>query len=211
MPPDPERSRKPEKIEDKEVLNRESIALMKRIAKGDADAFAALVALHEHAVVGTCAKMLGNIDDAHDVAQQVFVRIWKSAPRYQPTARFTTWMFTITRNLVFNHTRSAKRATFISIDDTDTNEANRHINKAATTTTPRDSALEIELTEAIDEAIQQLPESQRLAVILRRYEDLTYEEIAKTLDSSVSAVKSLLFRARAQLRESLAHYLEGDN
>ena len=211
MPAKREPSSKSPEIEDKESLNRESIALMSRVANGDADAFAALVALHEHAVIGTCAKMLGNIDDAHDIAQHVFLRVWKSAPRYQPTAKFTTWLFTITRNLVFNHTRSTRRARFVSIDADEDNEAKQHVNRAVSTTTPSDSALEAELSSAIDNAIAHLPESQRLAVILRRYEGLSYEEIAETMDSSVSAIKSLLFRARAQLREALGPYLRGDH
>jgi RNA polymerase sigma-70 factor (ECF subfamily) len=210
MPADNEPASYARKVKDKEVLNRESIMLMSRIAEGDAEAFAALVALHQHAVIGTCAKMLGNIDDAHDLAQQVFLRVWKSAPRYKPTARFTTWLFTITRNLVFNQTRSNQRAHFVSIDAEGDNEASQRVLQAATATTPADDALAAELAHAIDQAIQKLPETQRLAVILRRYQDLTYEEIAESMDSSISAVKSLLFRARAQLRESLSGYLEDD-
>ena len=211
MPEDRERNSS-RNVEDKEVLNEKSIELMERVAEGDAEAFGVLVGLHQHAVIGTCAKMLGNIDDAHDLAQQVFLRVWKSAPRYQPTARFTTWLFTITRNLVFNHTRSTGRASFVSIDaeGDGENEASRQVHEAASTTTPSDDALELELIGAIDEAIQRLPESQRLAVILRRYEDMTYEEIAETLDSSVSAIKSLLFRARNELRKHLDAYLSDE-
>ena len=210
MPSDREPSNTAKTVEDKEVLNRESIMLMSKIAEGDAQAFASLVELHQHAVIGTCAKMLGNIDDAHDLAQQVFLRVWKSAPRYQPTARFTTWLFTITRNLVFNQTRSNQRASFVSIDAEAENEASQKVLQATTERTPAEDALASELVHAIDEAIQNLPESQRLAVILRRYQDLTYEEIAETMGSSVSAIKSLLFRARAQLREELETYLKDE-
>ena len=198
MPPEPD---------EKERINLVSVELMARIKEGDDDAFQMLVELHQSAVVGTVAKMLGNIEDAHDVAQQVFLRIWKSAPRYQPTAKFTTWLFTITRNLVFNETRKRSRRCEVSLESeaedsfhADTPDPNAPI--------PDTEVLQGELEKAIDRAIQALPENQRLAVVLRRYEDLSYEDIAKTMDLSVPAVKSLLFRARGQLRGHLTEYLE---
>lgn len=209
MPPNPRSEEEPSSVEEKDRLNQQSIALMARVAAGDSEAFSTLVGLHERAVIGTCAKMLGNVDDAHDLAQQVFLRVWKSAARYQPTARFTTWLFTITRNLVFNHMRSAQRATFVSLDAENNSEAARQLKRAvATTSTPDAAALEAELRDAIDESIALLPDNQRLAVVLRRYENLSYEEIAGILETSVPAIKSLLFRARGQLRESLKPYLD---
>ena len=85
-----------------EEANQRSIALMANVAEGDLEAFESLVEMHQHAVVGTVAKMLGNASDAEDIAQQVFIRVWKSAARYKPSAKFTTWLFTITRNLVLS-------------------------------------------------------------------------------------------------------------
>src|SRR5438105_11940813 len=82
---------------------------MQRVAKGDMDAFEQLIEVHQARVVGTVAKMLGDASDAEDIAQQVFIRVWKSAARYEPTAKFTTWLFKITRNLVFNELRRRKR------------------------------------------------------------------------------------------------------
>src|SRR5207249_2463282 len=76
--------------------------LMRRVAEGDMEALRELIEAYQARVVGTVAKMLGSEADAEDIAQQVFVRVWKSAGRYQPTAKFTTWLFKITRNLVFN-------------------------------------------------------------------------------------------------------------
>ena len=81
------------------------VSLMAKVAQGDHAAFEELVTRHQYAVVGTVAKMLGNPSEAEDIAQQVFLRLWKSASRYKPTAKFTTYLFTITRNLVFNETR----------------------------------------------------------------------------------------------------------
>ena len=189
-------------------LNTESIELMARVKDGDEEAFERLVELHQTAVIGTVAKMLSNTADAHDIAQQVFIRVWKSAPRYRPTAKFTTWLFTITRNLVFNEMRRRKRRPESSIEEA---EEEYHIGLPDDEHRQPDAeSLQAELERAIDDAIQALPEKQRIAVILRRYEDMPYDEIAKVVDLSLPAVKSLLFRARGQLRDALAPYLAGE-
>jgi RNA polymerase sigma-70 factor (ECF subfamily) len=143
--------------------------------------------------------MLGSEAESEDLAQQVFIRIWKSAPRYRPTAKFTTWLFRITRNLVFNELRRKRH--FADQPD----EVAEPIERAERE--PDRVLLEGELQHAIQEAINQLPESQRLAIILRRYEEMPYEDIAKVMGTSVPAVKSILFRARAELRENLEKYL----
>jgi RNA polymerase sigma-70 factor (ECF subfamily) len=184
----------------------DDVSLMARCGKGDHDAFAVLVERHQVAVVGTVAKMMGSPSDAEDLAQQVFLRVWKSAPRYRPKAKFTTWLFTITRNLVFNETRRRYRKTEIGMDSTDA--ATQLATVASPGPAPDSGTLDAELRSAIDAAIADLPENGRLAVILRRYEDMPYEEIAKVLDTTVPAVKSLLFRSRAQLKRSLKHYLD---
>lgn len=195
--------------DDQTAQNEHNVALMQRIKNGDMAAFEQLVVLHQRAVIGTVAKMLGSPDDAEDIAQQVFVRIWKSAKRYEPKAKFTTWMFTITRNLVFNEMRRRQRKPAVSMDE---REEQYHLTAPDEKTgTPADAALQRELEAAVDAAIQALPEKQRLAVILRRYEELPYEEIAGILDLSLPAVKSLLFRARALLKENLKLYLSGDS
>src|SRR6266513_888353 len=90
--------------------------LMLRTGNGDTAAFQHLVERHQALVIGTVARMLGNNSDIEDVAQQVFIRVWKSAPRYAPTAKFTTWLLTITRNLVFNETRRRKRHPAMAFD-----------------------------------------------------------------------------------------------
>ncbi len=181
-------------------------ALMVRISEGDHQAFRSLVERHQHAVIGTVAKMLGNASESEDIAQQVFLRIWKNAKRYRPDAKFTTYLFTITRNLVFNETRRKSRKKEVSSDE---REENSNLTVAANPDRQPDSELlQAELQRAVDKAIASLPDSQRMAVVLRRYEQLSYEEIAGVLNLSVSAVKSLLFRARTSLREALAGYLE---
>jgi RNA polymerase sigma-70 factor (ECF subfamily) len=185
----------------------EDVRLMGLIRAGDTAAFEQLVERHQMLVVGTVARMLGSNSDVDDIAQQVFIRVWKSAGRYVPRAKFTTWLLKITRNLVFNELRRAKRRAHIPIQ---TNPDAEEIPlKEEGVLAPDAAALEKELQEAIDKAIAQLPETQRMAVILRRYEDLTYDQISEVLDISIPAVKSVLFRARTELRERLANYLQG--
>jgi RNA polymerase sigma-70 factor (ECF subfamily) len=181
-------------------------ALMARVAKGDQRAFRQLVERHQNAVVGTVTKMLGNASDSEDIAQMVFIRIWKHAGNYKPDNKFTTYLYTIVRNLVYNESRRRSRKRTIS---TDQREDEQHLHYPDDPAYQPDATLlDNELRAAIDAAIESLPETQRLAVILRRYENLPYEEIAEVLDTSVSSVKSLLFRARTTLRETLSKYID---
>ncbi len=183
----------------------EDIRLMGLASAGDMAAFEQLVERHQRLVVGTVGRMLGTNSDAEDIAQQVFVRVWKNLKRYEPRAKFTTWLLKITRNLVFNELRRRSRHPAVPLQS-ETDEEERPL-KDENAVSPDVTLLEHELQEAVDAAIAQLPETQRLAVILRRYDELSYEEIAEALDQSVSAVKSLLFRARTELRENLKRYL----
>jgi RNA polymerase sigma-70 factor (ECF subfamily) len=188
----------------------QDLAWMSRIKVGDTEALRELIEAHQHRVIGTVAKMLGDETDAEDIAQQVFVRIWRSAPRYQPTAKFTTWLFKITRNLVFNELRRRRRHASFSLDRTIDDDGERPMHTADHTSKAPDSALlDEEMQTAIQTAIDELPEVQRMAIVLRRYDDISYEEIGEILDLSVPAVKSVIFRARAELRQKLRRYLEG--
>jgi RNA polymerase sigma-70 factor (ECF subfamily) len=186
--------------------DEENVRLMLHIRNGDVQAFERLVEIHQNTVIGTAYRMLGNIDDAHDIAQQVFLRIWKSAPRYEPTAKFTTWLFTILRNLVFNETRRRSRRREIPLELEDDDQAPRQYTDP---TAPAADHLtqQNELEHALDKAIASLPEKQRLAVVLRRHEELPYEQICEILNMSLPAVKSLLFRARTELRKHLSSHL----
>ena len=183
----------------------EDVRLMRLVAGGDTSAFEKVIERHQALVAGTAARMLGSNSDVEDIAQQVFIRVWKSARRYVPRAKFTTWLLKITRNLVFNELRRAKRRAQVPLQpDPGAEEIPL---KDETNPAPDASLLEAELQRAIEEAIMQLPESQRMALVLRRYDQLSYEEIAEVLDLSVPAVKSVLFRARTELRSRLNKYL----
>src|SRR5207248_60509 len=125
---------------------------------------------------------------------------------YRPTAKFTTWLLTITRNLVFNEARRRKRHPGDTLDVHEGEEALALTDPARNV--PDKELLQAELQLAIERAIRALPEKQRMAVVLRRYEGKSYEEIGEVLSLTVAAVKSLLFRARTELRSALNHYLE---
>jgi RNA polymerase sigma factor (sigma-70 family) len=185
----------------------EDVRLMRLVSAGDTAAFEALIERHQALVAGTVARMLGGNSDVEDIAQQVFIRVWKSAGRYVPRAKFTTWLLKITRNLVFNELRRSKRQAHVSL------QADPHTEeipvKDEAGHAPDAVLLERELQRAIEEAILSLPESQRMALVLRRYEELSYEQIGEILSLSVPAVKSVLFRARTELRSRLSKYLSG--
>jgi len=178
--------------------------LMRLAGRGDERAFEQLVERHQNLVVGTVAKMLGGAEGAEDIAQQVFVRVWQSAPRYRPEAKFTTWLLTIVRNLVFNETRRRRRGFIQSLENEDGPVPD------PPDTAMRDPAAQLderEVGEAVDAAIAALPDAQRMAIVLRRFENMPYEDIAQVLKTTVPAVKSLLFRAREDLRERLRPFL----
>ena len=179
---------------------------MEKIKKGDQEAFRMLIETHQSRITGTVAKMLGDDTDSEDIAQQVFIRVWNSAARYQPTAKFTTWLFKITRNLVFNELRRRKRHPVSPLENKEDDRSFQMPDPNSPS--PATSMVDSELQAAIQRAIDSLPEAQRMAIILRRYEELSYEEIAEVLKLSVPAVKSILFRARADLREQLQKYLD---
>jgi RNA polymerase sigma-70 factor (ECF subfamily) len=181
------------------------VALMHRIAEGDERAFRQLVERHQNAVVGTVARMLNDPTEAEDIAQLAFLRVWKHAKRWRPDAKFTTYLFTITRNLVFNETRRRSRRKEVSTDEREEDSGFQMAGE--TRHEPQEETMKLEMHQQIDKAIATLPEAQRTAVILYSYESMPYEDIAKVLKTSVSSVKSLLFRARTTLREKLASYM----
>src|SRR5215470_1439766 len=135
----------------------DDVRLMQLVGRGDAQAFEQLIEKHQTLVAGTVARMLGSSSDVEDIAQQVFIRVWKSARRYVPRAKFTTWLLKITRNLVFNELRRAKRHANVPLQS----EAGMEDPplKDETTLAPDVSLLEAELQRTIEQAIFDLPEA----------------------------------------------------
>ena len=177
-------------------------ALMRLIATGDSEAFRMLVERHQQLVIGTVARMIGTAD-AEDVAQQVFLNVWKSASRWRPEAKLTTWMLTITKRLVFNESRRRSRARLVPQPSEEESEPESPDSAPG----PDQQLLGRELHQAIEAAMDLLPEKERLAVVLRQHQGMPYEEIAVVLGVSLPSVKSLLFRARNSLKEKLGPYL----
>jgi RNA polymerase sigma-70 factor, ECF subfamily len=183
--------------------------LMAAIAQRDESAFALLIDRHQREVYGTIVKMLGDPIEAEDLAQRVFLRIWQAAPRYQPKAQFRTWLFTIVRNLVFNEShRRARHRTEPLLNPEEEEGRGAADWQDAGQPNPAEETLKREKMSRVDAAIHELPSPQRLAVLLYAHQDMSYEEIAQVLKTSVAATKSLLFRARETLRRQLNEWLE---
>jgi len=192
------------RIADRELSSEE---LMARVAKGDGDAFEILVNRHQTSVLNLVYRFIGDKTQAKDLAQEVFLRVWQAAKSYEPKAKFTTWIYRITANLCLNELRSARRRRWLRFFQL--GEENRETveeNVADDSPSAEDLLLVEERTRQISGAIQSLPENQRMALVLKRYDDLSYAEIAQILSCSVSAVESLLVRAKRTLQEKLTIY-----
>lgn len=185
-------------------------ALMLRVKRGDRAAFAELVDKYKQPVMNFIFRRLRDETEAEDLAQNVFLQVYKSRARYKQTAKFSTWIFTIAHNLTLNELRRRSRHPAESLEETHTeNEEQppRQIEDKSQVAAP-DNVLQGELADKIDEALDELPENQRSAILLCRQEELSYEQIAKILRCSLSATKSLIHRGRETLKEKLKPYLK---
>ena len=184
-------------------------ALMLRVKDGDREAFEALVNKYKQPVMNLIYRTLPDATEAEDLAQHVFIQVYKSAHRYRVAAKFSTWLFTIARNLCLNEIRRRSRHPADSLDATyPDNEEAPTLQYADTRTFSAPEALmQGELEEKIESALSALPEKQRTALLLCRQEELSYEEIAGVLECSLSATKSLIHRARETLKQQLKPYL----
>jgi RNA polymerase sigma-70 factor (ECF subfamily) len=185
-------------------------ALMLRVKRGDLKAFEALAEKYKQPIVNMMYRMLRDPDEAEDLAQSVFIRVYQSAKRYEASAKFSTWIFTIARRLCLNEIRRRGRHPSESFDSrpSDREEQAPRQFEDAKTFSPPEAYLHGELAEKIEEAVAQLPEKQRLAMVLCRQEELSYEEMARVLRCSVPATKSLIHRGRQTLKEKLKPYLQ---
>lgn len=182
--------------------------LMLRVKDGDMQAFESLVDKYKQPVINLIFRMLHDLDEAEDLAQNVFVRAYQSAERYEVSARFSTWLFTIARRLCLNELRRRGRHPAESLEASQEHEESPRQYEDAKTFSPPDQFLHRELEQKIQEALNELPEKQRLAILMCRTDEHSYEEIAKALDCSVSATKSLIHRGRETMKERLKNYLQ---
>jgi RNA polymerase sigma-70 factor (ECF subfamily) len=191
-------------------VNDVDLQLMARVKAGDAEAFNTLMKRNEKTVVNLVYRFTGNREVADDLAQDVFLRIYRASARFQAKAKFFTFLYTVTLNVCRNYRAKAQRRQTTSLDATRKGQNGSDM-PARELVDPIGSAEEqvsrLELSAMVREAVDSLPEQQREAVILQRFHGLAYEEIAETLNLSIPAVKSRIHRAKLNLKERLTPYL----
>ena len=182
--------------------------LMVDFCGGDVAAFRRLVDRNSAVVFKLAVRYLNDPGEAEDETQDVFLRVHGSAGDYRPSAKFTTWIYRITVNVCLNRLRAAKARPAMSLDAAGGEGDEPLLDVASDDTESPSARLEREELDAkIREALASLGEAQRTAVLLRRFEELSYEQIAEAMETTVPAVKSLLSRARQSLKSMLAKYL----
>lgn len=186
------------------------VALMLRVKRGDVRAFEELVEKYKQPVTNVIARTLRDQTEAEDLAQNVFVQVYKSADRYKATAKFSTWLFTIARNLCLNEIRRRSRHPADSLDASQSDNDEHPVRQYEDVKmfSPTENVLHNELEQKLQDALNSLPENQRTALALCRQEELSYEDISEVLDCSLSATKSLIHRGRETLKEKLKPYLQ---
>lgn len=184
--------------------------LIQKIAAKDHSAFKALVDRYQALVINTCYNLLGNRDDAEDVAQEVFFQVYKSAEKFRQEAKISTWLYRIAVNRSLNFMRYNKRSRWLKGLTSLLEDERKQVTDVPASDSDRpDVALEKkERNVIVKKAIDSLPEKQRAAFVLHKYEGLSYQEIAGIMQRSLSSVESLIHRAKLNLQRKLVHYLK---
>jgi len=183
--------------------------VMLRVAQGDDAAFDYLVEKFRRPIISFMYRTTHNQATAEELAQEVFLRVYRSRESYEASAKFTTWLYRIATNLAVNNARDTKHEraeNLVSLDEPD-EESGSTMDVADIRPTVEQEILRNERMTAIRKVVEALPERQRMAVLMHKYQNMDYKEIAAVLKLSESATKSLLFRAYESLRESLKQYL----
>ena len=183
--------------------------IMLRAKTGDESAFDFLVQKYRRPMVSFMYRMARNTAAAEDLAQEVFLRVYRSRASYEASAKFTTWLYRIATNLAVNHardTRHERPEVQVSLDEPD-EESGSTIELPDKTLNAEQAMVIRERMRAIRSKVEALPEQQRLAVIMHKYQQMDYKQIADVLKKSESATKSLLFRAYETLREQLKDFI----
>jgi RNA polymerase sigma-70 factor (ECF subfamily) len=187
------------------------VEVMLRVKTGDESAFAYLVQKYRRPMVGFMYRLCHNPSTAEELAQEVFLRVYRSRTSYQPSAKFTTWLYRIATNLAVNHardTRHERPENILRLDEPDQETGNTP-DLADESLSAEEQILKRERLAAIRGKVNALPERQRVAIIMHKYQQMDYREIAGVLKLSESATKSLLFRAYETLREQLREFVSG--
>jgi RNA polymerase sigma-70 factor (ECF subfamily) len=193
------------------VLRDPDVRLMLRAKEGDQTAFTQLVAHYQDRLVGVLAHMLQSKDAAEDLAQEVFLRIYRARHGYQPTAKFSTWLFRIANNLANNLRRDTGRRKEVMLNVNDSGplgpRPGERLIAEKSGLMPTRQYDKTEMCSMVQAALATLNEKQRMAVLLHKFEEMSYTDIAAALEMTPAAVKSLLSRARDNLREKLEPYV----
>jgi RNA polymerase sigma-70 factor (ECF subfamily) len=190
---------------DEDTLDR---ADMERLQAGDDAALNDLMGRHATAVFQFLCRMTGNEEDANDLAQETFVRVFKACRSFRSAEKFSTWLFTIAANLGRNHFRWRSRHPNLSLDaERPETEQSLGDTLAAPSPAPNEAAMAGERAAAVRRAVQQLPEEMRSAIVLCEWEERSVAEAAAILETTPKAVESRLYRARRLLREGLQNWL----
>ena len=195
------------------ALRDPDIRLMLRVRDDDDAAFAELVELYHHRLVVVMRHLVGNTEEAEDLAQEVFLRVYRGRKKYHPRAKFSTWLFTIANHLALNVLRGRQRKPVVPLHVRDSGPlgprpAEQLVHDRGRA--PEDRVQQQELAAVVQRAIDTLNERQRIAVVLNKFEDMNYAEIAEVMGLTTKAVKSLLSRARMNLRVALEGYIYMD-
>jgi RNA polymerase sigma-70 factor (ECF subfamily) len=183
--------------------------IMLRVKTGDDAAFQYLVQKYRRPMMSFMFRMAHNAAAAEDLAQEVFLRVYRSRESYQASAKFTTWLYRIATNLAVNHardTRHERPENTVNLDEPDANTGQTP-DLADDSLSVEEEIVRRERLAAIRQKVQALPERQRLAVAMHKYQQMDYKQIAEVLKLSESATKSLLFRAYETLREQLKEFV----
>jgi len=183
--------------------------VMLRVKAGDDDAFNHLISKFRRPLISFMYRMTHNAATAEELAQEVFLRMYRSRESYKADAKLTTWMYRIATNLAVNHardTRHERAENVVSIDESD-EETGLTVDVPDTSLNVEQNMLRRERLAAIRQHVQSLPERQRMAVLMHKYQNMDYKQIAEVLHLSESATKSLLFRAYESLREKLKDFI----
>ena len=183
--------------------------LMVRVKGGDESAFRLIVEKYQRRVVNVAYRLLGNRDDAEEVAQETFLKAYMSAKSYTPKAELFTYLYTIATRLALNRLRKERRFRWLSLDASDENEGEMAPEPISNPSDRPDLSLEqAERDALVRRAMDALPAAQKAVLVFSRYEGLSYKEIADVMETSVSAVESKLHRAKQTLKKKLSTYLE---
>jgi len=194
------------------ALHDPDVRLMLQVRDGDAAAFEELVRRYRDRLLTILEHLVGHREQAEDLAQDVFVRVFKARERYTPDAKFSTWLLTIANNVASNALRSRSRRREVGVPEGNGADsaplALDQLAKAASGFMPTRALDKAEQAEMVRHAVAALNERQRMALMLAKFEGMSYQDIAQTMGLSVQAIKSLLSRARVNLKEILTPYVE---